>query len=102
MSLQFVTRDSADFALIEKIAERAVAMDRKANGSGAGTKFHHQMNVSACHASGNPLDLQKLLDADDFNFAHDVFGIDRHIDHDTGELLNCFSPRCSARETSEA
>ena len=39
------------------------------------------------------LDLQALLDADDLNFAHDIAGINRHLDHDTGELKDCFWPR---------
>lgn len=53
------------------------------------------MDIEATHCSGNPLDLDKLLHADEFNFAHDVFGIRRHIDRRTGKLMNCFSPRCS-------
>jgi Family of unknown function (DUF6874) len=40
-----------------------------------------------------PLDLLKLLDADDGNFSHDVFGIMRHLDRETGELRDCFIPR---------
>lgn len=99
--LNFVPRDSDEFKLIERIAGRAVAMERETNGKARkGAKLHHQMNVSACHASGNPLRLSELLAADDFNFAHDVFGIDRHIDRETGELLNFFSPRYSARVTA--
>ena len=41
------------------------------------------------------LDLQKLLDAPDGDFGHDVFGIRRHINRQTGELENCFLPRCA-------
>lgn len=55
-----------------------------------------RMDVIATHANGNPLDLAKLLSADDFNFEHDMFGICRHLDRSTGKLLNHFSPRCSA------
>lgn len=54
------------------------------------------MDVTACHANGNPLKLQELLTADDFQFGHDVFGIRRHIDRETGEFKDCFSPRYSA------
>lgn len=60
------------------------------------------MDLTACHANGNPLDLQKLLDADDFNFIHDVFGIRDHLDRDTGQLRDFFSPRCSARQSRAA
>lgn len=96
-SVSFVSRDHEDFVLIEKIADRARKIDREINGRSARTKLHHQMNVSACHASGNPLRLADLLAADEFNFVHDVFGIDRHICRDTGRMLNHFSPRFSSR-----
>ena len=54
------------------------------------------MDVDACHSNGCPLQLQALLDADDFNFAHDVFGIRRNINRQTGQLMNCFWPRYAA------
>lgn len=53
------------------------------------------MDITACHLNGNPLDLQKLLDAPDFDFSHDVLGIRRHINRNTGQLEDFFSPRCS-------
>jgi hypothetical protein len=40
-----------------------------------------------------PLDLELLLAADDVNFAHDVFGIMRHIDRNSGAMRDCFVPR---------
>jgi hypothetical protein len=40
-----------------------------------------------------PLDLELLLKADDGNFAHDVFGIMRHIDRNSGAMRDCFVPR---------
>ena len=52
------------------------------------------MDITAAHLS-NPLALQMLLDADDENFFHDVGGITRHIDRQTGVLQDCFSPRFS-------
>lgn len=52
------------------------------------------MDLSAVHISC-PLDLLGLLGADDFNFAHDMFGIRRHMNRDTGKLENCFLPRCA-------
>lgn len=54
-----------------------------------------EMDINACHSNGNPLDLKALLEADDFNFCHDVFGIRNHINRATGQLENCFSPRFS-------
>lgn len=80
-----------DFAIIERIAARAVKM---ANGGG----WHYpesdaQMDLTACHRNGTPLRLTELLTADDFDFGHDVFGIRRHLDRTTGKLMNLFSPR---------
>lgn len=55
------------------------------------------MDINACHSNGNPLRLKDLLEADNFNFMHDVFGIRRHINRETGELENLFSPRFTSR-----
>lgn len=55
-----------------------------------------QMDITACHCNGTKLDLQKLLNADKFNFAHDVQGIRSHISRHDGQIKNCFLPRCSA------
>lgn len=38
------------------------------------------------------LRLEDLLNADDFNFAHDVVGIQKHIDRETKDF-NFFLPR---------
>ena len=51
------------------------------------------MDITACHLNGNPLRLDELLAADDANFGHDVFGIVRYMDRETGKLTDCFSPR---------
>lgn len=56
------------------------------------------MDITACHANGCPLDLAKLLKADNFNFIHDVWGIHRHINRITGKLEHCFLPRCNVKE----
>lgn len=53
------------------------------------------MDLEAVHST-NPLRLNDLLAALDFDFAHDICGIRSNIDRNTGELLNCFSPRYSA------
>ena len=60
-----------------------------------------RMDLIAVHANGCPLDLRRLLDADDFNFFHDVNGIDCHINRRTGKLKNHFRPR-SARPQLES
>jgi len=74
---------------IGKAADRALSLFPDAD---------HQtflMDLTAAHANGNPLDLDKLLGFDDFNFTHDICGINRHIDRATGKLMDRFSPRCS-------
>jgi hypothetical protein len=84
-----------EHALIDRIAERAKQIARR---QGVEYSWHHAtMDVTACHANGNPLRLSDLLAADDFNFTHDVFGIAAHLDHETGRLTGCFRPRYSAQ-----
>ena len=83
-----------DMELGAKIAKRAVIRAKE-----VGIQYDQmtaEMDIDACHNNGNPLKLQALLEADDFNFAHDVFGIRQHIDRTTGELGDCFVPRYSA------
>jgi hypothetical protein len=58
-------------------------------------KVSMTMDVSAVHANGNPLRLEDLLHADDFNFAHDMSGICNCLDRNTGKLTRNFLPRFS-------
>lgn len=57
-------------------------------------RFDIEMDIKVTHSSC-PLDLAKLLSANDFNFMHDVDGIARHLDHETFELDGRFHPRCA-------
>ena len=57
-----------------------------------------QMDVSACHCNGCPLDLEELLVAEPFELAHDVAGIHRHLDRKTGKLLDHFLPRYARKQ----
>lgn len=87
----------ADCELVTKIAKRAHVL--------AGMKdrafYEIEMDITACHQNGTPLDLDKLLAFDDFNFAHDLYGIAEHLDRETGELRHCFLPRCARPESCE-
>jgi len=78
-----------DMNLINHVTDRAVNMFPQLD------RLSIHMDVSAVHISGCKLDLQKLLKFDDFNFAHDIAGIRSHINRQTGELQDCFVPRCS-------
>lgn len=79
--------------LINKIAKRAscLAVEYDIEYS----KMTATMDVTACHANGCELDLNKLLEAPAPDFAHDVFGIRRHLDRRTGKLGDHFLPRCA-------
>jgi len=57
-----------------------------------------RMDLMACHANGTPLDWQRLRSADPFNLGHDVFGIMKHLDRETGKLTGHFRPRFAATE----
>ena len=88
-----------DGLLIQSIAERASA---KAHEAGLLISVQHfMMDIAAVHCNGTPLKLMSLRDADDFNFVHDVFGIYRHLNRQTGKLEDCFVPRFAARVASD-
>ena len=55
-------------------------------------KIHFVLDIQAVKAD---MDWEMLLAANDFNFMHDMAGINKHLDHDTGELTN-FIPRYHA------
>ena len=83
----------AEGQLIVKIAHRAYDMQKQRRIYINARDL--EMDLTATHANGCPLDLEKFLGAPDFDFLHDVFGIQDHIDRRTGKLLNCFLPRCA-------
>ena len=94
-----VTADERE--LILKIADRAQTELFDKNGIQQ-TPLDTVMDLSATIAQGCPLRLQELLDADGFNFAHDVCGIRGHINRQTGLLENCFLPRFAKHDTVQA
>lgn len=79
------TREESE--IISKIARRASEMDHRY------PLTDYCLDIEACHCNGCPLDLERLLKADDFNFAHDVFQIRSHLNRKTGKLVDCFLPR---------
>jgi hypothetical protein len=54
------------------------------------------MDITVVHLNSVQLDLEKLLTAPPVTFAHDICGIVNNLDRKTGELLNCFLPKCTA------
>ena len=91
------TTTKTEAILCRKIAQRANALSRKLGGEPYAVLDAH-MDIVAVHANGCPLKLNDLLESDDFNFAHDVFGIGRHLNRETGQLEDCFLPRFAVAE----
>ena len=87
------TSDKKTMEVEELVACRATKMANELKGNYP--KLDALMDIDACHSNGCPLKLQELLVADNANFAHDIFGIRRHLDRTTGELGDCFLPRYS-------
>lgn len=100
MTISFET-SRADFDTIHAIVRRVEREGRELN-IDTGDRMTLVMDLVACHANGNPLDLPRLLDAPKLDFWHDIGGIRRHIDRETGRLTDSFSPRFSARQTVQA
>lgn len=81
-------------ALIQKITDRAVLLADVAQIEYPARDV--MMDITACHANGCRLKLAELLEAEQFDFVHDVFGIRRHLNRETGKLEDCFTPRLAA------
>lgn len=60
-----------------------------------------EMDLTVVHATVG-LRLDDLIEAEPFNFWHDISGIERHLNRDTGELENCFLPRYAAPQRIDA
>lgn len=85
-----------DSALLDKIADRAQAVFDKHKQPFDRLAF--LMDVTACHANACALDFKRLLTADNFTFLHDLSGIGKNLDRNTGQLLNHFLPRLAKRQ----
>lgn len=87
------TNDPEARKLIERIVNRGMGLAEQAGSPR--DRMSMMMDLCAAHGcNGNaPLDLKALAEADDFNLAHDVFGIEAHIDRVTGQIMGFFVPR---------
>ena len=82
-----------DYDLFAKIANRAVELYKKL---GHDLKYMTvEMDLQVVHHT-RPLKLQEMLDSDNGNFGHDIAGINRHLNRDTGEMEDAFTPRFTA------
>lgn len=86
----------ADLSIVEKIVNRAI--------------HEHLINIdewealtmaiTAVHLNDFTLDLNKLLNAEIPLFLHDIVGIKKFINRETGTLNNFFVPRCTTKSKS--
>lgn len=100
-----VTRD--DSAVVRSIVSRAFRDDVLRPclhfiEDPADARLTLTMDIEAVHANGNPLNLPKLLDSDDFTFRHDIAGIQKNVDRRSGRLRNFFTPRTSLSDGERA
>lgn len=75
-----------EYALCNQIAERAAKVCEF-------DKYTTFLDIVICHSEAIELKLEELLNAPLGSFAHDVFGINQYLDHDTHKLTDCFLPR---------
>lgn len=80
-----------DYSKIVDIAKRA---DKE--GLLVFDRFSLIMDLQVVHNTIG-LRLDDLLNADNFNFAHDIIGIQNNMNRETKELENCFLPRYKRR-----
>lgn len=87
--------------LLALVANRAARMDLKHNKHNAEDLISWEMTIYHGHRA-IPMDLEYLLGFDDFNFAHDVFGLRRHLNRETLKVENCFVPRSAKKKGGAA
>lgn len=80
-----MTKD--EVKIIQKIIDRAEKMELLAF-----DRIMLKMDLEFTHEKFN-LRLNDLLDADDFNFSHDIVGIQNHIDRRAKDFTDFFLPR---------
>lgn len=87
-----------DQASITSIGYRAEDLSKRLGQRGPAlyNRRDAMMDVTATHNNGCALQLANLLAAQDGDFAHDVFGIRRFLNRDTGQLMCNFNPRYRA------
>lgn len=99
MAAVFAEFTKEENELVERIVVRADTMFRK-----FGMKLDRlslRMDLSATHARV-PLDFARLLEFPDFDFSHDIGGIAKHMNRETGRLKSFFLPRCSLPDGKKA
>ncbi len=95
--VEFAELTKEEQPFFDKITEkvRAAVLEKKCTYG----QLDLRMDLLATHVE-NPLDFQRLAEADDFNFWHDIYGIRNHLNRNTGKLRSGFLPRFTKRETA--
>lgn len=99
MTKEEIEQNSLDMKklnLIQRISTRAVRMHKKLTGEKI-SRIQIALDIHQCHKK-YPLDLTRLLKAEQHAFEQDVFGIKRHLDRKTGELGGDFLPKIILQE----
>ena len=84
---------TADRATIATIYSRYTSMCRT-HGTTPADRLDVEMTLFFANEQ-YPLDFERLATFKDFDFAHDVFGMLRHMDRPSCKLQNFFVPRCA-------
>lgn len=84
------SKESQD--LILSIAER-VWKEKMFRDAYMGSIMSLIMDLTVTHVNGCPLKLSDMLTGLDCDVFHDIAGIFRHLDRQTGKLGGCFVPR---------
>lgn len=90
--LNFSKMSRFEFEIIAKIAQRV-----KKETTTKDDILTINMDLSAAHLDCG-LKLDELLRAPEFDFAHDYFGIRKHINRKTGKLEGFFVPRYALKQ----
>jgi len=85
------TWTKADYKAVKRIIDRAQNEGMNVD------RMSTMMDLDACNMVC-PIDLAKLEGFDTANLMHDLTGIARHLNRETGELGGCFVPRCAKVE----
>lgn len=80
---QFNKTTKADRVIMALIVDRAMKLENY-------DRMTCMMDLSACHCNGCELDFKRLFEFPVFDFAHDICGIARHINRETGILRTAF------------
>lgn len=86
-------QEKEQFELIMAIVKRADEM-----GLMVFDRLSLSMDLDATNNEFN-LRLQEFLEADNFNFAHDIIGIQNNINRATKKIENCFVPRFASHSS---